>query len=79
VVVAHDQLAGGVVVADEFLQLQLELASVGAQFNDVGVDLQADPRTISSRCTTVITSRSVTKSSISAVESCLLTSSRRVL
>ena len=43
VIVADDQLAGGVVVADELLELQLELASVGAEFDDVGVDLEADP------------------------------------
>ncbi len=43
VIVAHDQLTGGVVVADQFLQLQLELTAVGAQLDHVGVDLQADP------------------------------------
>ncbi len=43
VVIPHDQLARGLGVAHEFVELQLELASVGAEFDDVGVDLKADP------------------------------------
>ena len=43
VVVAHDQLACDVVVADQLLQLKFQLASVGAEFDDIGVDFEADP------------------------------------
>ena len=78
-IVAHDQLTGGVVVADQLLELELELAPVGAEFDDVGVDFEADPAHHLQSLHHVITSRSVTKSSISAVDSCLLTSSSRDL
>ena len=42
VVVAHDQFPGGVVAAQQLLQLQPQLAPVGAEFDGVVVDHQTD-------------------------------------
>ena len=42
-VVAHDQFACKVVAADQLLELQLELTAVGAEFDHVLIDFEADP------------------------------------